>query len=148
MKPHIVLAASLAIALFAPAIAADKTSPESLDRSIMSGLRSCFKLAERGAAKDNLLVAPALKNCYYQANQAWQVAASLVKDTLNKNPNSPSGRAIESIEQEWNNYSARVLSLESLRDMAINTDDGLELSMRKHFYELAYSLSVNPDCPR
>jgi hypothetical protein len=148
MNPRTAIAASVAIVSIAAAALADPSAPDALERAIRSGLHACFERTVRDAAKDNLLAAPGLKSCYFQASQAWQDATTRIRDRLAADETSPCGRAIAAIEQEWNGYSAKVLALESVQGMAINTDDDLELAMRKHLYELTYALSINMDCPR
>jgi hypothetical protein len=140
------LVTSLALVVLVSAHAADRT-PDAIERSTKSALRACFKRAERDAAKHNVLVVPGLKSCYTQAFGAWDVATGQITARLLES-GSPCAGTMEAIQREWNDYSAKLLGLQAIQDMAINTDDDLELALRKHLYELAYNLSSNTDCPR
>jgi hypothetical protein len=144
--------ASLAATLFVatvPAWAAESLPrPDALDRSIQSTLRACFARAERDAARSGRPVVPGLSACYQQAYGRWQSAIERAKDLLGADANDPCRRAIDEIEQRWADYVADVRRLDGVSSLPLNTDDDLEVVLRKQLYEMAWSLRSNSACGR
>ena len=148
MKPGTPLAFLLAIALPTFAAAADRSSPDAVDRSVKAALRSCFKQAERVAIAEDRLLAPGLESCYLQASRDWQAAVDRLKGRRLAPGESVCREAIEAVEQAWNTYSESVVSLDPIQRMQLNTNDDLALIMRKHLYEMVYHLATGRECTK
>ena len=109
-------------------------------------LDRCTKAASTRPLEGNQLVTAGLAACYDGAQALLTAHIERAVQRIQRSQDAHCATLWAEFDDSWASHTSKVMSLPSLADAALNTNDDLNLLLSAHRYQVAYAIAGNYGC--